>query len=157
MAPHSSKKAAPTEITTDDEDMITYDVEEEELEQIPRNKFTIDEEPLNVPKRQQVAKEAAVLNGGNRGPAKIGPISKTISSVYVHGGRRRARLRCSAFGRPFQCHLTIVPVIDIASTIWISPFEIHLGFGLLLLEIYSSLNPPKGFPISNHHLKDSGN
>ncbi|GFX53842.1 uncharacterized protein TNCV_1597881 [Trichonephila clavipes] len=29
MAPHRSKKAAPTEITTDDENMITYDVEEE--------------------------------------------------------------------------------------------------------------------------------
>ncbi|GFU60385.1 uncharacterized protein TNCV_2255921 [Trichonephila clavipes] len=35
------RKAAPTEITTDDEDMITYDVvEEEELEQDPPNKFT---------------------------------------------------------------------------------------------------------------------
>ncbi|GFV30713.1 putative RNA-directed DNA polymerase from transposon X-element [Trichonephila clavipes] len=51
MAPHRSKKAAPTEITTDDEDMITYDVEEEEeLEQDPPNKFTIDEDPLNFPK-----------------------------------------------------------------------------------------------------------
>ncbi|GFX16012.1 hypothetical protein TNCV_4702711 [Trichonephila clavipes] len=50
MAPYRSKKAAPTEITTDDEDMITYDVEEEELEQVPPNKFTIDEDPLNFPK-----------------------------------------------------------------------------------------------------------
>ncbi|GFU02079.1 RNA-directed DNA polymerase from mobile element jockey [Trichonephila clavipes] len=31
--PHRSSNAAPAEITTDDEDMITYDVEEEELEQ----------------------------------------------------------------------------------------------------------------------------
>ncbi|GFT99346.1 uncharacterized protein TNCV_3162291 [Trichonephila clavipes] len=31
--PHRSRNATPTEITTDDEDMITYDVEEEELEQ----------------------------------------------------------------------------------------------------------------------------
>ncbi|GFW58788.1 hypothetical protein TNCV_379711 [Trichonephila clavipes] len=30
-----SRNATPTEITTDDEDMITYDVEEEELEQDP--------------------------------------------------------------------------------------------------------------------------
>ncbi|GFX60531.1 uncharacterized protein TNCV_1182501 [Trichonephila clavipes] len=45
----TSKKAAPTEIT-DDEDMINYDVEEEELEQDPPNKFTIDEDPLNFPK-----------------------------------------------------------------------------------------------------------
>ncbi|GFU85137.1 uncharacterized protein TNCV_1554001 [Trichonephila clavipes] len=33
--PHRSRNATPTEITTDDEDMITYDVEEEELEQDP--------------------------------------------------------------------------------------------------------------------------
>ncbi|GFX60623.1 hypothetical protein TNCV_4916731 [Trichonephila clavipes] len=50
MAPHRSKKAAPTEITTNDEDMITYDLEEEELEQDPPNKFTINEDPLNFPK-----------------------------------------------------------------------------------------------------------
>ncbi|GFU72028.1 putative RNA-directed DNA polymerase from transposon BS [Trichonephila clavipes] len=49
MAPHRSRKAAPTEITVD-EDMITYDVEEEELEQDPPNKFTINEDPLNFPK-----------------------------------------------------------------------------------------------------------
>ncbi|GFT64105.1 hypothetical protein TNCV_5139711 [Trichonephila clavipes] len=49
IAPHRSRKAAPTEITTDDDDMITYDVEEEELEQDPPNKFTIDEDPLNFP------------------------------------------------------------------------------------------------------------
>ncbi|GFU38117.1 RNA-directed DNA polymerase from mobile element jockey [Trichonephila clavipes] len=33
--PHRSRNATPTEITTDDEDMITYEVEEEELEQDP--------------------------------------------------------------------------------------------------------------------------
>ncbi|GFX92371.1 RNA-directed DNA polymerase from mobile element jockey [Trichonephila clavipes] len=33
--PHKSRHATPTEITTDEEDMITYDVEEEELEQDP--------------------------------------------------------------------------------------------------------------------------
>ncbi|GFT32888.1 uncharacterized protein TNCV_5039211 [Trichonephila clavipes] len=33
--PHRSRNATPTEITTDDEDMITYDMEEEELEQDP--------------------------------------------------------------------------------------------------------------------------
>ncbi|GFT13418.1 uncharacterized protein TNCV_3200561 [Trichonephila clavipes] len=35
LTPHRSRNATPTEITTDDEDMITYDVEEEELEQDP--------------------------------------------------------------------------------------------------------------------------
>ncbi|GFV90982.1 hypothetical protein TNCV_1248691 [Trichonephila clavipes] len=60
MAPHRPRKAAPTELTTDDEDMITYDVEKE-LEQDPANiyiysyiyiyiKFTIKEDPLNFPK-----------------------------------------------------------------------------------------------------------
>ncbi|GFY25679.1 hypothetical protein TNCV_2487991 [Trichonephila clavipes] len=48
--PHRSRNATPTEITTDDEDMITYDVEEEELEQDPPNKFTIDEDPFILPK-----------------------------------------------------------------------------------------------------------
>ncbi|GFV05826.1 hypothetical protein TNCV_5035651 [Trichonephila clavipes] len=50
MAPHRPRKSAPIELTTDDEDMITYDVEEEDLEQDPPNKFTIKEDPLNFPK-----------------------------------------------------------------------------------------------------------
>ncbi|GFW53339.1 hypothetical protein TNCV_4075601 [Trichonephila clavipes] len=32
MAPHRPRKSAPTEYATDEEDMITYDVEEDELE-----------------------------------------------------------------------------------------------------------------------------
>ncbi|GFU72586.1 RNase H domain-containing protein [Trichonephila clavipes] len=40
MASH--RKAAPTEITTVDEDMITYNVEEEKLEQDPLNVFTFN-------------------------------------------------------------------------------------------------------------------
>ncbi|GFU59844.1 hypothetical protein TNCV_4726111 [Trichonephila clavipes] len=43
------RKSAPTELT-DDEDMITYAVEEEELEPDPAGKFTIKEDPLNFPK-----------------------------------------------------------------------------------------------------------
>ncbi|GFW49192.1 hypothetical protein TNCV_3057021 [Trichonephila clavipes] len=35
MAPHRPRKSAPTEYATDEEDMITYDVEEEELEPDP--------------------------------------------------------------------------------------------------------------------------
>ncbi|GFS90521.1 hypothetical protein TNCV_4097231 [Trichonephila clavipes] len=34
MAPYRRKKPAPTDYTTDEEDMITYDVEEDELEQL---------------------------------------------------------------------------------------------------------------------------
>ncbi|GFV25509.1 uncharacterized protein TNCV_1147791 [Trichonephila clavipes] len=50
MAPHRPRKSAPTDLTTDDEDMITYDVEEEELEPDPAGKFPIKEDPLNFPK-----------------------------------------------------------------------------------------------------------
>ncbi|GFT42997.1 hypothetical protein TNCV_1615601 [Trichonephila clavipes] len=35
MAPYRRKKPAPTDYTTDEEDIITYDVEEDELEQHP--------------------------------------------------------------------------------------------------------------------------
>ncbi|GFU75288.1 hypothetical protein TNCV_4755471 [Trichonephila clavipes] len=35
MTPHRPRKSAPTEYATDEEDMITYDVEEEELEPDP--------------------------------------------------------------------------------------------------------------------------
>ncbi|GFV50928.1 hypothetical protein TNCV_2770141 [Trichonephila clavipes] len=49
MAPHRPRKATPTELTTDDED-ITYDAEEEELETDHPDKFTIKEDPLNFPK-----------------------------------------------------------------------------------------------------------
>ncbi|GFX25485.1 hypothetical protein TNCV_1407511 [Trichonephila clavipes] len=48
--PHRSRNEAPTEITTDDEEMITYDVDDEELEQDPPNKFTIDEDVFILPK-----------------------------------------------------------------------------------------------------------
>ncbi|GFU75403.1 uncharacterized protein TNCV_3620561, partial [Trichonephila clavipes] len=48
--PHRSRNTTPTAITTDDDNMITYDVEEEELERDPPNKFTIDEDPFILPK-----------------------------------------------------------------------------------------------------------
>ncbi|GFW88979.1 hypothetical protein TNCV_2684131 [Trichonephila clavipes] len=38
------------EYATDEEDMITYGVEEEKLEPDPTDKFTIKEDPLNFPK-----------------------------------------------------------------------------------------------------------
>ncbi|GFW15806.1 hypothetical protein TNCV_3583041 [Trichonephila clavipes] len=50
MTPRRPRKSAPKELTTDDEDMITYDVEEEELELDPAGKFPIEEDPLNFPK-----------------------------------------------------------------------------------------------------------
>ncbi|GFW30538.1 hypothetical protein TNCV_454761 [Trichonephila clavipes] len=50
MTPHRPRKSAPTDYATDEEDMITYDVEEEELEQDPTDKFAIKECPTNFPK-----------------------------------------------------------------------------------------------------------
>ncbi|GFX62698.1 hypothetical protein TNCV_4868581 [Trichonephila clavipes] len=43
MAPHRPRKSAPKEYATDEEDVITYDVEEEELEPDPTVRFTIKE------------------------------------------------------------------------------------------------------------------
>ncbi|GFX63625.1 uncharacterized protein TNCV_2005541 [Trichonephila clavipes] len=43
MAPYKPRKSAPTEYTTDDEDILMYDVEEEELEPDPTDKFAIKE------------------------------------------------------------------------------------------------------------------
>ncbi|GFX74086.1 hypothetical protein TNCV_490501 [Trichonephila clavipes] len=37
--PHQPRKSAPTEYTTDEEDMIMYDVEEDDLEPNPVDKF----------------------------------------------------------------------------------------------------------------------
>ncbi|GFW01161.1 putative RNA-directed DNA polymerase from transposon BS [Trichonephila clavipes] len=39
MAPHRRRKSTPTELTTDEEDMIMYDVQVEELEPNPEDKF----------------------------------------------------------------------------------------------------------------------
>ncbi|GFX35014.1 hypothetical protein TNCV_2329541 [Trichonephila clavipes] len=50
MAPHRPRKSAPTEYATYEEDMITYDVEEEEHEPDPTDKFNIKEGPFNFPK-----------------------------------------------------------------------------------------------------------
>ncbi|GFW40770.1 hypothetical protein TNCV_4528591 [Trichonephila clavipes] len=47
MAPRKPRKSATIDYTTDDEDLIVYDVQEEELEP---DKFTIKECPQNFPK-----------------------------------------------------------------------------------------------------------
>ncbi|GFT82549.1 hypothetical protein TNCV_1633521 [Trichonephila clavipes] len=50
MAKHKPRKSALTEYTTDDEDLIMYDVEEEELEPDPNDKFAFKECSKNFPK-----------------------------------------------------------------------------------------------------------
>ncbi|GFX39548.1 uncharacterized protein TNCV_2102941 [Trichonephila clavipes] len=47
MTPHKPRKSATIDYTTDDEDLIMYDVQEEELEP---DKFAIKECPQNFPK-----------------------------------------------------------------------------------------------------------
>ncbi|GFX54073.1 putative RNA-directed DNA polymerase from transposon BS [Trichonephila clavipes] len=49
MAKHKPRKSGPTEYTTDDEDMLMYDVEEE-LESDPTDKFVLKESPSNFPR-----------------------------------------------------------------------------------------------------------
>ncbi|GFT42950.1 hypothetical protein TNCV_1615181 [Trichonephila clavipes] len=49
MAKHKPRKSTPTEYTTDDEDLIMYDVQEEELETDPTDKFAITEYHQNNP------------------------------------------------------------------------------------------------------------
>ncbi|GFX75266.1 hypothetical protein TNCV_3042891 [Trichonephila clavipes] len=49
MAKHKPRKSGPTELTTDDEDMIMYDVQAEELEPNPENKFATKEGFINNP------------------------------------------------------------------------------------------------------------
>ncbi|GFU30434.1 uncharacterized protein TNCV_2490671 [Trichonephila clavipes] len=43
MAPHKPRKSAPVEYTTDEEDMIVYDVEEDEIEKKPADDFVLPE------------------------------------------------------------------------------------------------------------------
>ncbi|GFS99047.1 hypothetical protein TNCV_1890551 [Trichonephila clavipes] len=40
-AKHKPRKSGSTELTTDDEDMIMYDVQAEELEPYPEDKFVV--------------------------------------------------------------------------------------------------------------------
>ncbi|GFX44332.1 hypothetical protein TNCV_1097721 [Trichonephila clavipes] len=49
MPKHKPKGSAPTEYTTDDEDMLMYDVEDE-LESDPTDKFVLKECPSNFPR-----------------------------------------------------------------------------------------------------------
>ncbi|GFV28433.1 uncharacterized protein TNCV_3983841 [Trichonephila clavipes] len=49
MALHKPRKSEPTEYITDDEDMIMYDVEAEELEPNPEDKFAMKECFINNP------------------------------------------------------------------------------------------------------------
>ncbi|GFX05253.1 uncharacterized protein TNCV_4174961 [Trichonephila clavipes] len=49
MVPHRPRKSTPTELTTDEEDMIMYDVQAEELEPNPEDKFAVMECFVNNP------------------------------------------------------------------------------------------------------------
>ncbi|GFU73253.1 uncharacterized protein TNCV_493781 [Trichonephila clavipes] len=49
MAKHKPRKSGPTELTTDDDNMIMYDVQAEELEPNPEDKFAVMECFVNNP------------------------------------------------------------------------------------------------------------
>ncbi|GFS78271.1 uncharacterized protein TNCV_3172241 [Trichonephila clavipes] len=49
MAPHRPRKSTPTESTTDEDDMIMYDVQAEELEPNPEDKVAVMECFVNNP------------------------------------------------------------------------------------------------------------
>ncbi|GFT42858.1 uncharacterized protein TNCV_2190011 [Trichonephila clavipes] len=49
MAPHRPRKSTPIESTTDEDDMIMYDVQVEELEPNPEDKFAVMECFVNNP------------------------------------------------------------------------------------------------------------
>ncbi|GFS93935.1 uncharacterized protein TNCV_3409581 [Trichonephila clavipes] len=49
MVPYRPRKSTPTELTTDEEDMIMYDVQAEELEPNPEDKFAVMECFVNNP------------------------------------------------------------------------------------------------------------
>ncbi|GFS70752.1 uncharacterized protein TNCV_498241 [Trichonephila clavipes] len=49
MANHNPRKSGTTELTTDDEDMITYNVYAEELEPDPEDKYAMIECFVNIP------------------------------------------------------------------------------------------------------------
>ncbi|GFU61048.1 hypothetical protein TNCV_4436781 [Trichonephila clavipes] len=51
MAPQRPRKSAPTELATDDEDMIMYDMQVEELEPNPEDKFGMKECFVNNPSK----------------------------------------------------------------------------------------------------------
>ncbi|GFV18266.1 hypothetical protein TNCV_252271 [Trichonephila clavipes] len=55
MAKHKPRKAGPTELTTDDEKMIMYDVQTEELEPNPDDKFAMKECFINNPNEYMLA------------------------------------------------------------------------------------------------------
>ncbi|GFV35576.1 hypothetical protein TNCV_2151241 [Trichonephila clavipes] len=51
MAPHRPRKSAPPEYDTDAEDMMTYEVEEDELEPNPADKYVMEEYWQNNPNK----------------------------------------------------------------------------------------------------------
>ncbi|GFU61014.1 hypothetical protein TNCV_4436441 [Trichonephila clavipes] len=51
MAPQRPRKSAPTKLTTDGEDMIMYDMQAEELEPNPEDKFAMKECFVNNPSK----------------------------------------------------------------------------------------------------------
>ncbi|GFX43381.1 uncharacterized protein TNCV_4874011 [Trichonephila clavipes] len=65
MAKHKPRKSGPTELTTDDEDMIMYDVQAEELEPDPEDKYAMIECFVNNPSEYMRALTPTRFSFGN--------------------------------------------------------------------------------------------
>ncbi|GFV64426.1 hypothetical protein TNCV_955841 [Trichonephila clavipes] len=114
MAPHKPRKSASINYTTDDEDLIMYDVEEEEPD--PTDKFAIRECPANFPKiylhalaptryrkvyKTERSNKTGVLTLGD---AKAEPPSKTVE-------QRNLPLGITLFERAPDCASSLLPSI----------------------------------------------
>ncbi|GFV21133.1 uncharacterized protein TNCV_4267661 [Trichonephila clavipes] len=107
MAPHRPRKSTPTESTTDEDDMIMYDVQVEELEPNPEDKFAVMECFVNNPSEYMRALTPSRFR--NTWPKlAFAPLNPTFTSLHsTSSSTIQANLLPSAF--------SIKPTIKIAS------------------------------------------
>ncbi|GFU05709.1 putative RNA-directed DNA polymerase from transposon X-element [Trichonephila clavipes] len=81
MAPHRPRKSTPTESTTDEDDMIMYDVQAEELEPNPEDKFAVMECFVNNPSEYMRALTPTRFR--NTWPKlALAPLNPTFTSLH---------------------------------------------------------------------------
>ncbi|GFU63686.1 uncharacterized protein TNCV_947321 [Trichonephila clavipes] len=81
MAAHRPRKSIPTEVTTDEEDMIMYDVQAEELEPNPEDKFAVMECFVNNPSEYMRALTPTRFR--NAWPKlALAPLNPTFNSLH---------------------------------------------------------------------------
>ncbi|GFW43236.1 hypothetical protein TNCV_1349991 [Trichonephila clavipes] len=94
MAQHRPRKSAPIECTTEDQDMIVYDVEEEEIESNPDYVFNQNWLLANNPKTHSLTQEADAwkIHPGPNPPIdfvwKFGEGAEQVSSSALNCGSK---------------------------------------------------------------------